>query len=65
MQTDSDYTPFPMLIGFQSEKAAQIAAYFAVLSGGQIEKLKLIKLMYLADREKMRQFDRPMFYLQP
>ncbi len=55
--------------GFQSAKAAQIAAYFTSKSGGKIEKLKLAKLLYLAEREHLDRFDRPMtmdeFYSLP
>ncbi len=38
------------IVGFRSRKAAQLCAYFAVLAGGTIEKLKLIKLVYLTER---------------
>ncbi len=44
------YSP---LVGFKSEKAAQISAFFLLRSGGEIEKLKLIKLMYLSERESV------------
>jgi uncharacterized phage-associated protein len=54
--------PFPPLVGFDSAKAAQAAAYFALRSGGKIEKLKLVKLLYLAEREAMAALDHPMFY---
>ncbi|WP_165793736.1 Panacea domain-containing protein [Hyphococcus luteus] len=37
--------------GFDNEKAAQIAAYFCQKAGAEgLEKLKLIKLIYLAER---------------
>lgn len=43
------------LVGFRSRKAAQICAYFVLKSNGHhpgvIEKLKLIKLVYLAERK--------------
>jgi len=45
---------------FSEEKAAQIAAYFLRLRGGQMSYLKLMKLMYLADRESMARYDEPM-----
>ncbi len=35
---------------FDHEKAVQIAAFFIQKSGGEIDKLKLVKLSYLADR---------------
>ena len=38
---------------FKYSKVAQIAAVFADKQGGTINVLKLIKLMYLADRESM------------
>lgn len=52
----------PPLIGFKSEKAAQIAAYFAQRAGAAIEKLKLIKLIYLSEREHLRRHGQPMLY---
>jgi uncharacterized phage-associated protein len=48
--------------GFQSRKAAQIAAFFVASSGGRIEKLKLAKLQYLAEREFLRLYGRPIVY---
>lgn len=57
-----DAEAFPPLVGFESKKAAQAAAYFALRSNGKIEKLKLIKLLYLAEREAMAELDHPMFY---
>jgi uncharacterized phage-associated protein len=59
---EQDWEPFPPLVGFDSAKAAQAAAYFALQSEGKIEKLKLIKLLYLAEREAMLRHDHPMFY---
>lgn len=49
------------LVGFDSKKAAQIAAYFLSRQPG-MEKLKLIKLMYLAEREFIRRHGHPMIY---
>lgn len=49
-------------IGFRSRKAAQVCAWFAVQSGGTIEKLKLAKLVYLAEREHLSQFEEPMLF---
>ena len=54
--------PYAPLVGFDSRKAAQIAAYFAQRDNCRIEKLKLIKLMYLAERESMSRHAHPMFY---
>lgn len=49
------------LIGFDSRKAAQIAAYFLGMQPG-MEKLKLIKLIYLSEREFVGRFGHPMIY---
>jgi len=45
---------------YNSRKAAQIAAYFAIRQGGTIPVLKLVKLIYLADRAFMDAFDASM-----
>lgn len=50
------------LVGFRSRKAAQLCAYFAVESGGTIEKLKLIKLLYLAERRFFSENHHPMLF---
>jgi uncharacterized phage-associated protein len=49
------------LIGFDSRKAAQIAAYF-LSKQPSMEKLKLIKLVYLAEREFVGRYGHPMIY---
>jgi uncharacterized phage-associated protein len=62
-QYDSSYQNFlAPLVGFQSRKAAQICALFAVHSGGIIEKLKLIKLVYLSERAFLGEHHRPMLF---
>ena len=38
---------------------AQMAAFFAEREGGEINVLKLMKLLYLADRESMRRYGYP------
>jgi uncharacterized phage-associated protein len=50
------------LVGFKSRKAAQICAYFALSAGKSIEKLKLIKLVYLSERDFISQSGLPMLY---
>lgn len=45
---------------YNEQKAAQIAAWFLSQEGGQMPHLKLIKLMYLADRESMIKHGFPM-----
>ena len=48
--------------GFRSRKAAQMCAYFATQSDGTIEKLKLIKLIYLAERKHLFEHHHPMLF---
>jgi uncharacterized phage-associated protein len=43
--------------GFKARKAAQVAAFFAKAQGGTINVLKLVKLIYLADREFLNRYD--------
>lgn len=49
-----------MLLEFDYKKATQAINYLTQKEGGQIDKLKLIKLIYLADRYHLRRFGRPM-----
>lgn len=49
-----------MLLEFDYKKATQTINYLAKEEGGQIDKLKLIKLVYLADRYHLRRYGRPM-----
>lgn len=44
---------------FNDEKVAQMSAYFLMKRGGRMSHLKLMKLLYLADRESMDQIDEP------
>lgn len=41
------------------QKVAQMAAYFLCRRGGTMSYLKLMKLLYLADREAINRFNRP------
>lgn len=45
---------------FNIRKAAQVAAFFARSEGGNINVLKLVKLIYLSDRLFMEKYDRTM-----
>jgi uncharacterized phage-associated protein len=47
---------------FNEKKATQVAASFIQLSGGQLNYMKLIKLMYLADRSALLSWGRPITY---
>ncbi len=49
------------IVGFSTEAAAQASALFARENGGKIEVLKLMKLMYLSERESVRVRGRLMF----
>ncbi len=44
---------------YSEKKASQIAAYFIFLEGEQIGILKLMKLMYLAERESLHRYGEP------
>lgn len=44
---------------FNERKAAQVAAWFLRQSGRRMAHLKLMKLMYLADREALNEFGFP------
>lgn len=48
-----------MHLQFDETKATQIAAYLLRLRGGQMHYMKLIKLMYLADREAILRWGVP------
>ncbi len=51
-----------MIAGFNVRKAAQVAAFFALSEGGSINVLKLVKLIYLADRKFLELYDAPILY---
>jgi uncharacterized phage-associated protein len=50
------------VLGFESRKAAQMSAYFAIKAEGLIEKLKLIKLIYLSERTYIGENHYPMLF---
>lgn len=49
-----------MLLEFDYKKATQAINFLTQQEGGQIDKLKLIKLVYFADRYHLRRYGRPM-----
>jgi len=51
-----------MIMRFREDKATQIAALFLRLGGGQMDILKIVKLMYLAERESIIRWGRPITY---
>jgi uncharacterized phage-associated protein len=50
------------VVGFNSRKAAQTCAFFALKAGGHIEKLKLIKLIYFCERKHIADHHMPMLW---
>jgi uncharacterized phage-associated protein len=54
-----DFKPEPAL-GFDHLKSVQIIAYFVRKAGGTAEKLKLVKLLYLADRLSFQRRGKPL-----
>lgn len=62
MEVEGTMSHRQRLIGFRGRKAAQVAAFFTSQSGGTIDKLKLIKLIYLAERLFMEKYGQPMLY---
>jgi len=44
---------------YNPQKAAQAASYLLGRNDGRMNYTKLIKILYLADRESLRRFDRP------
>ena len=59
--TDDQYAKKGMRM-FSERRVAQIAAFFTDREGGRIAHLKLMKLMYLADRESLTRFGHPLSY---
>ncbi|MHC5728886.1 MAG: Panacea domain-containing protein [Nostoc sp.] len=47
---------------YNERKATQVAASFIKLCGGRLNYMKLIKLMYLAEREALLNWGRPITY---
>jgi len=45
---------------FNEKKAAQVAAFFLHRGGGRLDILKLMKLMYLAERSSLTRFGEPL-----
>src|SRR3954470_18953244 len=44
---------------FNPKKTSQAAALLVAEAGGRMSKLKLIKLLYIADREALKNWERP------
>ena len=50
----------PMRLRFNEAKVAQAAAVLLALRGGKMSYMKLVKLLYLADRESLLRWGRPL-----
>lgn len=51
-----------MAIRYREDKTTQAAALLIKFDGGQVNHMKLIKLLYLADREALIQWGRPITF---
>jgi uncharacterized phage-associated protein len=51
-----------MKVKFREDKATQAAALFLKLRGGSMSHLKLIKLLYIAEREALLRWRRPITF---
>lgn len=60
MGAPSDKIEWPPNSGFDEPKSAQMAGYFAQKADAPTDKLKLIKLIYLAEREFISRHSLPM-----
>ena len=47
---------------YREDKAAQVAALFLSLRGGSMSKIKLIKLLYIIEREALIKWRRPVIF---
>ncbi|HKO35317.1 MAG TPA: Panacea domain-containing protein [Pyrinomonadaceae bacterium] len=47
---------------YKEEKTAQMAALFLKMRGGKMSYIKLLKLMYMVDREALARLGRPVSY---
>lgn len=58
----SECYPEHIMAMYSPNKVAQMAAFFGQKQGGVINVLKLTKLLYLADRESLAKYGRPISY---
>ncbi len=47
------------MLGFNFKKSVQSLNYFAIAEGGKANKMKVLKLIWLADRVHLRRYGRP------
>ena len=58
----ADEVSLSMNLRFKHERATQAAAWLLQRRGGRMSYMKLLKLMYLADRQALLAFGRPITY---
>ena len=51
--------------GYNARKAGQVAAFFVMQQGKLLNIVKLVKLIYMANREFMQLYDEPLFIDAP
>lgn len=52
-------SPEPIQFPFDERKSAAAAGYLLTLQGGQMNYMRLLKLLYLADRKSLASLERP------
>ena len=50
------------IFNYKEDRTTEAAGYFLKLHGGKMEYIKLIKLLYLVDRESLKRWERPVTY---
>jgi len=56
---DMSEQPKPVSFPYNAQKAAQVILWLLHKHGGRMDRLKLVKLVFLADREHLLKFGRP------
>jgi len=54
--------PLEEVIMFDDRKAGQVAAFFVYAAGGRMDVIKLVKLIYLSDREFLDRYGLPITF---
>jgi uncharacterized phage-associated protein len=62
MRFDGEHKAQTMLTAYDETKTTQLAAYLLQKSEGEMFLLKLLKLLYITDREAFRQLGRPVTF---
>lgn len=56
---DMSEQPRPISFPYNAQKAAQVVLWLLHKHGGRMDRLKMVKLVFLADREHLLKFGRP------